>query len=670
MPHMRLSNALSNAGLGDAALTEARAGVELNPKSAFAWHILGVALQRDSFGRLRQGDWNAQEAEKALRKAIEIDPESQARADLAILLEHNAQGWRYGTGARIEEAIEMYRDLIKTSPGQTMLDVNLAIALVKSGKFDEAKSVLKKLSSEQAQLLIDSITAIEEGPARVAIKSQAAYPDPRQRAIHLASVSQTLVQIRHYEEATVIMSAAARLLGAADVQTRAELLGKLKPWKDCMLSEDDPRAPVQRLLIDAFRGTLTVENMREWSSRRLKEPSENDLGDMRATVASARSGLASTGLEEESLVDFIASLMELEKVGDEEHGYRIKGMAPGTGSTLSMYVTREDGKYRLLGIGSGGMEGVASLISDLVDKKDIKGAQWWLDRAVSDAEARADGTGRPSVVGLWSGVKEEMRGPAAIRVAAASLLGASVGSPEALAILDTARLKAPTPLEKAQVDKAICETLQSAKRWADLMVAARRLESSKLFHEEGFRYFAMGATHARKWKELETDALSMFAGNQEHVFAMRTLVLARARQGDVAGATEWVKRLTDSKLAGRDEQVFAAWVAMGQGKVDQDGLSRLKKASTRGASDKEYMLTTSYMQAILGMTDEAQLGLAQSTSGVGFDALPAVAWAIHGKMCANYGYAQCSKSSFDKAKHAAEVKPDDANVWLISAVER
>jgi hypothetical protein len=57
-----------------------------------------------------------------------------------------------------------------------VIDRNLAIALVRTGKTGAAKEVLAKLSGEGPQLLSAAILAMEDGAPRVAIKAQAEIP--------------------------------------------------------------------------------------------------------------------------------------------------------------------------------------------------------------------------------------------------------------------------------------------------------------------------------------------------------------------------------------------------------------------------------------------------------------------------------------------------------------
>jgi hypothetical protein len=670
MLHVRLSNVLLSAGLGDVSRQEARKSVELNPKSAYGWDNLGVTLEHDSYGRLRRGDWNPAEAEKAIRKAIELDPENEARFELPILLEHTPQGQRYGTGARMDEAISLYREIVKKPDHLPQLDQNLAIALIWAGKLDEAKEAAKKITDEPKNLLLDTIAAIQETPARVIVRSQSAYPDSKQRAYYLGAISQTLAQLRYYEAAATMMNAAARLLSGLDLQARAELLGRLKRWQNNLLPEHEAGSPIQHVLLEAVRGTLSSHSVAPYLSKRItKQRAEELVRAIQANAAKVRVGLASIGLDDEALVDYVVSLVDLEKEGDDTHGYSFKVLSPGTGSTLSVYVVAEDGKFRILGLAPAGFE-VGGLILELLDHKDLKGAQWWLDRAVKDSEAREDGTGRPAVVGLWSGVGDIARGPAAIRAAVAALQGASTGSPVALATLEQAKLKAVTALEKSQFDEAICDTLRDAKRWADLMVAAKRLETSKILHEEGFRYFIEAATNLGKWKELEMEANSAFISNQKHVVAMRALALARLRQGDAPGALEWGKRISKVEYAGADELIFAAWVALANGKADKAALESLKKSNPYSRSDTEYVLTVAMLEATLGLTDDAQASLSKALAGARFESIPAMAWAVHGKICAQYGFSDCAKTSLLAARQQAEVSRDDKSEWLLAALER
>src|SRR5258706_11945309 len=110
---------------------------------------------------------------------------------------------------------------------------------------------------------------------------------------------------------------------------------------------------------------------------------------------------------------------------------------------------------------------------------------------------------------------------------------------------------------------------------------------------------------------------------------------------------------------------------MAQGKADQEALARLKKAKEHSPSDKEYSYVLSLMQAILGMPDDAQVGLAQAVAGEDSTLLPAIAWAVHGKICESYGFTTCAKVSLEKARAAAETRRDEESAeWLLAVLAK
>jgi hypothetical protein len=62
---------------------------------------------------------------------------------------------------------------------------------------------------------------------------------------------------------------------------------------------------------------------------------------------------------------------------------------------------------------------------------------------------------------------------------------------------------------------------------------------------------------------------------------------------------------------------------------------------------------------------------AEATNGQEVSLLPAVAWAVHGKICQQYGLDGCAKSSRAKALSAAEAtKDDESTQWLLAMLDR
>jgi hypothetical protein len=111
--------------------------------------------------------------------------------------------------------------------------------------------------------------------------------------------------------------------------------------------------------------------------------------------------------------------------------------------------------------------------------------------------------------------------------------------------------------------------------------------------------------------------------------------------------------------------------AIAQSKVDQDTLARFKKAQRHGDSNKEYAYTLAFMEATLGLTDDAQPELARAVAGEDLASLPDVAWAVHGKLCGQYGFTGCAKTSLEKARNLAQSqRGTDSPEWLLTAIGR
>src|SRR5262249_26992419 len=137
--------------------------VAIDPQSAFAQKTLGWILQHDLLGRrFRAGfDWAA--AVAAYRKAKALDGDDhETRADLAILLEHDADGERYSRRAKLGEAIAEYQSLRKEKE-ETGFDANLMMALLWAGRFSELKQLAKSLPQEPTRnaALLAAVAAAE-----------------------------------------------------------------------------------------------------------------------------------------------------------------------------------------------------------------------------------------------------------------------------------------------------------------------------------------------------------------------------------------------------------------------------------------------------------------------------------------------------------------------------
>lgn len=180
--HSQISLALLAGGMGEAARTEARLAVQLEP-SATSYRNLGWILEHDIIGRRFRTGYDRDGAISAYKKAIELDPSDLgARGDLAILLEFDAEGERYTSQPDLEEAIRQYKSF-----GDKLSDYglqnNVAFDLMYAHRWGELHEEALKLKSSSARpYLLLVARAAMDGSAAAIQRPPAIFPMPKPSA--------------------------------------------------------------------------------------------------------------------------------------------------------------------------------------------------------------------------------------------------------------------------------------------------------------------------------------------------------------------------------------------------------------------------------------------------------------------------------------------------------
>ncbi len=125
-----LAVALVEAGRAREAARLARDLLEREPNEASSWGVLAYTLKQKGGGR------NRAEAERALRKALDLDPGySWAARELSVLLAERGAA---------REAEEVLRESLETSPEDAETLYTLALLEGRRGRFREERELLEK----------------------------------------------------------------------------------------------------------------------------------------------------------------------------------------------------------------------------------------------------------------------------------------------------------------------------------------------------------------------------------------------------------------------------------------------------------------------------------------------------------------------------------------------
>ena len=668
--HIRFSRLLVTCGLGGPARAEALKATELDPRSSQAWQALAWAWQNDTFGRLREGDWNRAEAIKALRKAMELDPDDVVAAtDLAILLEFNDLGERYGRGADLAGALEIYRDVMKKR-NLPNLELNITPDLFYSGKYDQAREESTRSSEAQKIAFNGAAIAIEQGVARGILHIQTAAVQPSDRTQLLVTAGILMAHLRRYEDATAMMQAAQRIANNPQLGSLVQMLSRTKKYEDAMAPATDPRHAVHAILGLVLADKIDAASVKSLVSSRAKVNEADfakDAGEVRNGLATIRRQLSSVGFTAENLIDIAFTQMALEKTGDDTRGYKITSSG---GSFPTMYVVKEGDGYKILG-SADSAEDVGSLVLDLLKQDKTADAQWWLDQIVPDLKSEKSGW-LPAAHGLWSGLTPETRGPAAIRLAAASLIGRSSKSPEAIRILQDGLKSAKNAIDRAQIEQALCEAFAKSEKWEDVRTTAKQLMTSRTFADAGLEYLMKASEALNDWKGLETISLDQLKISAQDQRALRSLAIARMRSGNAAGADEAIAKLKSSSHSDKADEL-TSWNQILNGRITEETLASLKSQSANKPLGAVTVTTgNSYLIALAsataGKTDEALDSLKSSVGITDTVELDARAWVVYGDICDQMQFKDAAAESWRKARAAKN--ESDAAKWSLATLTK
>lgn len=663
LPRTRIARALLAGGLGEAAREEAEQAVKIEPDlakaAAWAWVTLGWIRQHDDLGRRFGRGYDRAGAIAAYRKARELDPDAEARADLAILLEHDARGERYGPGSDLAAAIEEYTAIEDELDGLGLAN-NLVIAMMWARRFDEMKARLDTLDGANGRAALKLVAlAATEGTEAALRSAERTFSDANARAEALSGAGRNLMLLRRYPEAAALFEAAGRQSSnAAALLGMAELLRKARRYEELTFAPTDPASTVKRLSTMAARGEADSEQLaalvsREMTSGLDAEGRKAFWAELEAGFNEARRAARTSSLPLSVAMDLGLAVLRPTVSGDDAVGYRVVMTSSVADRIRNVaFVVPEDGEYRIAAtdkaIATVGKEALRR-----IDRNDLKGARQWLDWAYDEEATRkgsgpVDRGGASPFLDLWSRGAEA--GAEQARCAAASLMAWDDMPLSTLPILTACRQAEAEGPRQAVLDRALLSAYRGLGQDSEAAETAERLQQAE--PDSLYLYGARVASllRLRRWDDVRQAAEARLARLPDDLAARQTLVDLALRQGDFETAESILRRLADSGMADADVYNQMAWIQLFRGKADDQTVELAQRAATlSGYKAYGVLHTLAALYAEQGKSAEAYRLILQALEAKGGEPGDAD-WYVFGRLAESYGLPDAARRCYERAQ--------------------
>jgi len=512
---------------GDVPIQFFKLTLEL-PAGAPAYARLSFLFRHDSAGRLDVVGNDLSEAEKAIRKAMELDPANkQLVADLAVILERRNTKLGYVDKDGLEEPIKLLDGISKDLPDLQLAN-QLPTDLFYARRFADTQAFYSRPEGarSRADLRIASVAAGDNSAAAIR-EAERLFPDGATRRSVLTGAGQYLIYISEYAKAADLLQEASN--GSSSGQPDLELLRKARRANEIELSTNGPVAAVQQYALSLldFRSDLVYSDSLtpEWKFLTVK-----DQRDSLVTLLMPFHRIADVPLKVWSLADLAASAIELLPEGSDSIGYRVRFADPtrsGARKTVAWVVKRGD-QYRILGLADA-QSAVGGEALALAQKGDLAGVRRWLNwqREEIGVPSSADLLAAEPFLKLWpprTGIPEREQ----IRAAAASLIARGHYYQQGIEVLSAVRAGSQDRVFQSDVDFAWADGLSRNLEYAEAAPVWRRVQRQHPDSEVAFS--ALGLALARSGHLDEALTLAASAKPEEDLYLEAQRMRARVFQ--------------------------------------------------------------------------------------------------------------------------------------------
>jgi hypothetical protein len=599
---IRLAQALLALGYGASARQLAAEATKLAPDDRTIWEYAGYIRGRDLLGRPQKAGWDRDGAVAAYREALRIDPASTfAAVNAGVMLEYDAEGQRYASGSRLQEAVAMF-DRVEPATLASYQDgaylANPIFDLLRLGRYDEVRARLAKLDPKKAPRAPAIVAAAMIGGTNAALAEATRVLQPNDdRAATLEGAADVLVELRRYAEAAALLSAAAEGSSNETLRRRAEILSKARAVDVSALPTAHP--------VDVVRKALALCMMRSPTEKAdlrslLDKDQTDDKGNTFAAFcegvgqADAFDGRAARVV----MSDLFVAATDLSVDGRDAVGYRVR--ATSGEIHFAVFVDREGGAYRIRAVDSGTSAlGCSALAFERAGRK-AAAVQWlsWGRELVKPAggdDPLRDGP----FVRLWTDKKDDVE-------ASAAALCAAGGHPElTVPTLKAARAQA-TGERATSLDYALMFAYVEDGHEAERLAAATVLLADAPTSQRAWSFKRQALARLGRFQAERDEAAARVAKTPTDLDALWDLARAEAQIGRFAEAHAVGERLIALGKAGAAAYNEQAWRGLFTSAVTEQDLGYALKAINATPNDASTMNTLAAVEAALGHVADAR----------------------------------------------------------------
>lgn len=664
--HLRRAKALIDAGMGDAARSEAAAAIKLDPKLSLAHETQASILQYDLIGRWRADGADFAGAAAAYQKAISLDRENHNLVgNYAVVLEYDQHGGRYSRAANLAGAIAAYRQLTAEQRQELRIASNLAYALFYDGQFAAAFEAANALDSPPLGLLI-ACDAQLNGIAHALAEAQRRSTDSNSFKQIAAQAGQMLMAKREYANAAALLEAGANGSNTAQTMALSSMLREAKRHED-VPAQDGPAGFIRAAFVNLIAGSITVDDFEALggqSYRRERAALSADQRRDRDELERMLAVIRRAGTSRDVIADIAQQSLQIKTTGDDATGYRISIQMPPAPAQTTILV-KENGNYRLLA-NSDWLLPVATEAVDRASRGDLASAGvllGWVRDSASNRQDADDPYAVDPFTRFWS-LGQRQGDEKAIRLAAAALwVGGPGAARRGIEVLENAKAGADEA-QLAAIDLALLDGYDEIHDHEHALAAAQALARRSPTSRRAFLAQEKHLRALQRFKEADSLAEERLKLLPDDIDALRAQVTSAFASRDYATAyARALKVIADPRSMANDMNQ-AAWISLYFEREGGPDVENAQRAAQSRETATQALHTLGCAYADIGKTREAREVLLQSMATRNMVEPSGDFWYAFGRIAEQYGEREVALANYAKVK-----PPEDETLSYQSSYE-